>query len=151
MTTGRINQVTILNPAARSTQGRPPKGSGKYKAGRSRAASHCLLQRHQRHQSCKQLIQLPPLSSPRYSPKRYNTSVATRKERPICSSGGEDSQLPHHAHKERIFGRSIPKSLADFWQSHSSTNPERCPFLKRIGLQLPTVRTGATSGTLLRI
>ena len=33
MTTGRINQVTILNPGALGTRAQPPEGSGKYKAG----------------------------------------------------------------------------------------------------------------------
>ena len=33
MTTGRINQVTILNPGAQGTRAQPPEGSGKYEAG----------------------------------------------------------------------------------------------------------------------
>ena len=136
-------------PSGREAHGLTPKGSGKYKAGRSKAASRCLLRGHTRRRRRKQPIQLPPLSSPRYSPRRYITSVTTGNNRHMCPSGGEDSQLPHHAHKERIFGRSIPKGLADRWQSHSSTNPERCLLEKRTGLQLPTVRTGAAPAALL--
>ena len=33
MTTGRINQVTILDPGAQGAQAEPPEGSGKYQAG----------------------------------------------------------------------------------------------------------------------
>lgn len=127
----------------------PPKGAECTKLVAARSGSSCPLRRYTRHRRCKQPIQLPPLSSPRYGPRRYIASVAAEKDRPIRPLGGEDPQLPHHAHKERIFGRGIPRGLVDVWQSHSSTDPKRCPLEKRTGLQLPTTRTGAVPEALL--
>jgi len=76
MTTGRINQVTILSPGAEARRQTPPKGGELYQARRRRSDPSYRPIKYQEYPQTRQLIQLPPLSSPKGGPQRAMTDVA---------------------------------------------------------------------------
>ena len=97
MTTGRINQVTIVNPSAEANERNPPKEARMYQVEgetpkRNSSRKH---QRRTRHLSHKRPIQLPPLSSPSCGPQRvafgyytvhYTVTYAPQEERTHAKS-----------------------------------------------------------------
>src|SRR3712207_872140 len=96
MTTGRINQVTILNPSAEAHERTPRRRPGctRWK-GRRRSDPSRKHRRCTRHLSHKRPIQLPPLSSPSCGPQRvafgyytvhYTVTYAPQEERTHAKS-----------------------------------------------------------------
>ena len=75
MTTGRINQVTILDPDAEAPR-HDSRRSGIYQAENRRSDPNHLPRQYTWHRRCKQSIQLPPLSCPRCGPRRSSTDVS---------------------------------------------------------------------------
>jgi hypothetical protein len=117
MTTGRINQVTILNrgaPPGRTSQGGPPRGAERYRVGertrrtRPGGTARADAGRH------PPAIHLPPLSSPRGGPrpKRWGLSTATPGSmRPSGGGSRSPSQRPEADTDES----TPPKGLAEQW------------------------------------
>jgi len=125
MTTGRINQVTILNLGAEA-RGCGPREGGKYE-GRSRQSDPS--QPHRRRtwrRRCERLIQLPPLSSPRCGPQRNKIGDST-KNKPVACAPQEEETHASSRKKLRLLGRAAPKDLVNFWQCQQSTDPKMVP------------------------
>src|SRR3990170_444163 len=93
MTTGRINQVTILNQRHRRRDD-PPKGTGVSvtiwqdtpKRARPQAPNP------QMRADDRRPIQLPPLSFPKYGPSRERSGFHAAKLRHLRTSSGGDPQ-----------------------------------------------------------
>jgi hypothetical protein len=124
MTTGRINQVTILSQRAEA-QGRPPEGSEFTKQGDAEATQVTTLLKP------KAIIAWVTDSiAPTEFPKSWSaTSHARRCRRKhfryMQPSGGENAHLV--TRKTRKLGRVVPKDLVNIWQSQQSTDPKWCP------------------------
>ena len=122
MTTGRINQVTILTQRG-YPRGHTPMKGGKYKAVTAKercmiASSPARPQGHTRRRGCAQLIQLPPLRFPVGRPVRPRSGVSTRIKGSTIGFPGGDAREPPHAE-------------ADRWP--------RCPQRLVISLALPVI------------
>jgi len=131
MTTGRINQVTILRLSTKYPN-RPPKRRILPSKERQSAPS-CYFEGARSADSVKQPIQLPPLSFPRDSPQR---KITNRKLlhyfRYIYPSGGENLRLD--THEMRKLDEVIPQDLVNVWYNQQSTDPKRCPTGKCKGV-----------------
>ena len=131
MTTGRINQVTILNPGAhpeRTRRGGPPKGGAECYRGGEHARWTQPRGAACADAGCRQsTIQLPPLSFPRGGPPQ-----GIRVFRPPCQAACA-LQVEGHDHQ------STPRG--GYWRRHSplgsnrtvaighpSTDPERVAY-----------------------
>jgi hypothetical protein len=128
MTTGRINQVTILSQRA-GAQGRPPEGGEFTKQGDAEATQVTTLSKP------KAIIAWVTDSiAPTEFPKSWSaTSHARRCRRKhfryMQPSGGENARLV--TRKTRKLGSVVPKDLVNIWQSQQSTDPRWCPPKRR--------------------
>jgi hypothetical protein len=129
MTTGRINQVTTLNP--RGTQrgrveshpeGRPSIATRKECTGR---CTQPEASRRAEREGPPVTIHLPPLGSPRGGPPRWSSSPRAARYRCIRpSSGGVPS--PCHAAR-RLLVRACPRgSEGRVAIGQPSTDPKKC-------------------------
>jgi hypothetical protein len=142
MTTGRINQVTTLNPrgAERSRveshpEGRPSIATRKERTGR---CAQPEASRRAEREGPPVTIHLPPLGSPRGGPPRCSSSPRAARYRCMRpSSGGVPS--PCHAAR-RLLVRACPRG-SDGGVSHrpATHRPQKmCPLARgQAGLLLP--------------
>ena len=79
MTTGRINQVTIVHRSAEAQRPNPRRG-GLYQEGDRRSNPNRLPRKRAGRDRCRRLIHLPPLSSPRRGPQRSPIGVAANNK-----------------------------------------------------------------------
>lgn len=84
MTTGRINQVTIVHQSTEAHRPNPRRG-GLYQEGDRRNNPNRLLRKHAKRDRCRRFIQLPPLSSPRRGPLRSLIGVAANDKPAACT------------------------------------------------------------------
>jgi hypothetical protein len=129
MTTGRINQVTILYPDAGAKRHDPRRG-GKYQEGGYRSYPNHPPQKYPGHDCCERPIQLPPLSSPRCGPQRGRTGVAANNKPVTYAPQEEKTHTSSRTTKARILGRAVPKDLVNIWRSQQSTDPKWCPLIE---------------------
>jgi hypothetical protein len=128
MTTGRINQVTILN--RRRSEGAPPRReadvSVTVKVGRRRIVPSRGRQTLQRSPDAARPIQLPPLSSPEDRPRRW-VSGTEPPTFAACIPQEEEAR----SRSSPVTGRYPPKLtperlLTDSSGCQQSTDAKRC-------------------------
>jgi hypothetical protein len=95
MTTGRINQVTIVRQNAGAPRLRPQRG-GLYQEGDRRNNPNRLPPKRAGRNSCRRLLHLPPLSSPRRGPPRSTTGVAANNEPTAYTPQEEKAHAASH-------------------------------------------------------
>ena len=121
MTTGRINQVTILSPAARTPRGvHGSRGAPVPKDGQSRQVvgagprstpSPSPLEGRSRPRRVR-AIQLPPLSSPRDGPRQGVESARTRRIGPTLRHTALERRIPAVRHAERRLRTSVDPRMS---------------------------------------
>jgi hypothetical protein len=138
MTTGRINQVTIVDSNAEANERTPRREPGctKWK-GEAEASPSRKHQRCARHLSHERPIQLPPLSSPSCGPRRVALGYYTAYY-PVTYAPQEEKTRAKSTRKRGYLTEPSPKIWWNDWQSQRSTDPKCCPLIKRpTGLQFP--------------
>jgi len=124
MTTGRINQVTILDRGPRAKATPPQKESGKYTEGRRRSNANRPVKRAPR----VQVRQATYSNAPTEFPKERSATGQARRCRltsPLHTVLRRREYWLHHAHKARLCSSIIPKRLKESWQSQQSTDPRK--------------------------
>jgi hypothetical protein len=138
MTTGRINQVTIVNPSAEANEQTPRRRP--WCTGRKGEAEATPSRKHQecaRHPSHERPIQLPPLSSPSCGPRRVAFGYYTVYYTVTCAPQEERTRAKS-TRKRGYLTEPSPKIWWNVWQSQRSTDPKCCPLIERpAGLQFP--------------
>jgi hypothetical protein len=142
MTTGRINQVTVVTPSdphAVARREKPPRGAAEpcYKEGARRKARPAGGVPGAEREGPPMAIHLPPLSSPRGGPPRGSSGSRAARHRCMCPSGG-GSPSPSHA-RGRLLVRVCPRrSGGTVAIGQPSTDPKMCPPVRGLtGLLLP--------------
>jgi len=146
MTTGRINQVTILN--RRRSEGAPsPEGGGceRYREGRT-ATDRTSSRGHQelqRSPDAARPIQLPPLSSPEGRPRR-EVSGTKPPTFAACTPQEEEARGGSSLFTGRYLPGLTPERLLkdDSEANNPQTRNGACRR-KTTGLQIPSPRPGA--------
>ena len=92
MTTGRINQVTIVHRSAGAQRPNPQRG-GLYQEGDRRSNPNRLLRMRAGRNRCRRPIHLPPLSSPRRGPPRSLIGVAANNKPTAYTSQEEKAHV----------------------------------------------------------
>ena len=140
MTTGRINQVTILCPSTKRTQANPPKGAGSTKQGDAEAIQVAAL-KALKHRQRKQLIQLPPLSSPKGGPQRAMTNVSTTSF-PLHTPLRRRKPTPRHA-LDAETQQSCPQGSGEYLAKPAIHRPQMVPNKRFEGASVTATRSGA--------
>src|SRR3954463_5681944 len=115
MTTGRINQVTILSPGTKCAQANSPKGASITKQGDAEAIQVAALQA-----PTVPTAQATDSIAPTEFPKGWSATSHDRcchriHFRCIHPSGGENLRLV--THNMRKLGKMAPKDLVNSWHS----------------------------------
>ena len=130
MTTGRINQVTIVRQSAEAPRLHPREG-GLYQEGGRRNNPNRLLRKHPGRDRGRQPIHLPPLSSPRRGPPRSLTGVAASSKPAACTPQEEKAHAASHTRSAdrrqdgpqragEIVGRAINPQTPKMVPAHGS-------------------------------
>jgi hypothetical protein len=127
MTTGRINQVTILNQSTKRTLADPPKRANITKQGDAEAIQVAALEA-----SKIPTAQATDSIAPTEFPRRWSATSHDRcchriHFRCIHPPGGENLRLV--THWMRKLGKMVPKDLVNIWHSQQSTDPKWCPTI----------------------
>ena len=126
MTTGRINQVTILDLSAETPKHNPRKGVEFTKAGSRMSDPSHSPRLYTWHRRCEQPIQLPPLSFPRYGPQRGMTGVSA-SNKPVTYAPKEEKT---HA-SSRALGadtrQSCPQRSGEYLAEPAIHRPQMVP------------------------
>ena len=112
-------------PLHRRAQAGPLKGASlpsKWPPKRPKSPLCLGLEPQQR----RQLIQLPPLSSPRAGPQRAISGVSVEIF-PLHTVPQEEEAYASSRICTRKLGKAVPKDLVNVWQSQQSTDPKMRP------------------------
>lgn len=112
----------------------PPEGGELYQAKERRSVPKSLLCRHPRRRQRKQLIQLPPLSSPKGGPQRAMIDVTIAYISAAYTPQEEKIHASSHINMRKL-GRIVPKDLVNIWHGQQSTDPKWCPTKTLMGLR----------------
>jgi hypothetical protein len=125
MTTGRINQVTILSQRAEALRQTPKKGASCTKQETLKRPRSPPSQ-STRQWECERPIQLPPLSSPKAGPQRAMVDVAVKNISATYSLQEEKTHASTRS-KLRKLGRVVPKGLVNIWSKPAIHSPQMVP------------------------
>jgi|SRR5438128_384082 hypothetical protein len=122
MTTGRINQVTVLSQSTKRTLADPPKRASITKQGDAEAPQVAALKAPK-----APIARATDSIAPTEFPKRWSAASHDRRYRRIHfrymhPSGGENLHLV--TRQTRKLGKTVPKDLVNSWQSQQSTDPK---------------------------
>jgi len=133
MTTGRINQVTILSRAPEG-HGRPPAEQAAEQCTRRAALERPRLgSRSRGYDRFPSTIQLPPLCSPRGGPQ-HNRSGARRRHR-VSTYDPQEEVAVSRSRTRRVPAWACPQmSSGERWPSAS--NPQTPPALAALATRL---------------
>jgi hypothetical protein len=130
MTTGRINQVTIVHQSAEAQWLSPQRGR-LYQEGDCRSNPNHLPRMRAGRNRCRRPIHLPPLSSPRRGPPRSLTGVAASSKPAACTPQEEKAHAASHTRSAdrrqdgpqragEIVGRAINPQTPKMVPAHGS-------------------------------
>jgi hypothetical protein len=130
MTTGRINQVTIVHRSAEAQRPNPRRG-GLYQEGDRRSNPNRLPRKRAGRNRSRRPIHLPPLSSPRRGPPRSPTGVAANNKPAACTPQEEKAHAASHTRSAdrqqdgpqragEIVGRAINPQTPKLVPAHGS-------------------------------
>jgi hypothetical protein len=124
MTTGRINQVTILSRRAKAPR-QTPRRERVVPSKRHRSAqSRHSIKANSSDSVCDRF------NCPHWVPQKLvrNETWPTLPSKSISATYSPQEEKTHASTRwKRIRGRVVPKDLVNFWQSQQSTDPKRCP------------------------
>jgi len=130
MTTGRINQVAILNPrtAAQKASRRRRNSCYKLEGSRRSAPSHAPPSRRTYRKRTRP-IQLPPPSSPKDGPPRRGRGLATAKNTATCAPREEETRDQSRPRTDTGHRNRPQRSSRTVASSQPSTDPG-CPLIE---------------------
>jgi hypothetical protein len=138
MTTGRINQVSIVHQCAEAHRLSPQRSRWYQRRGSPKFPQITCLEKRTWRNRCRQPIQLPPLSSPRRGPQQSLRSVAAHNKPAACTPQEEESRRKLTQQKAADSLRGCPQRSGEIFgiASHPQTAKMVPTQGNRVGLQL---------------
>ena len=129
MTTGRINQVTIVHRSAGAQRPNPQRG-GLYQEGGRQNNPNRLPRKRAGRNRCRRLIQMPPLSSPRRGPLRSPTGVAANNKPAACTPQEEKAHATSHTRSADRQQDGPQRSGEMVGRAINPQTPNWCPLME---------------------
>jgi hypothetical protein len=129
MTTGRINQVTIVHQSAGAQWPNPRRG-GLYQEGGCRNNPNRLPRERAGRNRCRRPIHLPPLSSPRRGPQRNPIGVAANNKPTAYTPQEEKAHAASHTRSADRRQDSPQRAGEIVGKAINPQTPNWCPLME---------------------
>ena len=116
-------------PERQSTRAQPPERSGVYQAGSRRSGPNHSPRQYTWHQRCERPIQLPPLSFPRYGPRRGMTDVSA-SDKPVTYAPKEEKTHASSRTQGADTRQGCPQRSGEYLAMPAIHRPQTVPAYK---------------------